>query len=107
MFDWMKGQLTVVDPLAKNKQATPQPWATRIQVTLSRPLTWSERETFNQFVQVKSWGEHRFNLNPDVFEVDSHLESRRLAWEIHHVLAEEFFNVHIKSVFTKFPRVKV
>lgn len=80
---------------------------TELRVTLSRDLTWAEREGFREDC-IDGFSSHRF-LSPDVFVYTdvTGIDSRELAWGLHDYFATEMFNVYIKAVRTISPKVEV
>lgn len=86
----------------------------KLKVTLSRPLTWSEREYLRtQFTGTFRKGEQNF-IDTYIFKLSVDVEigpgpdpTRDVAWELHDFLAGHFFNVHIRAVQTITPKVKL
>jgi len=86
-----------------------RPKPTKLRVTLSRRLTWSEREAFREAID-GVYDSHRFNTNNSAVvyvSASGGMDSRELAWELHDWFATELFNVHIHSVKTIYPEVVV
>lgn len=84
----------------------------KLKVTLSRPLTWSEREYLRvNFTETFRKGEQNF-IDTYIFKLSVDVEigpdpTRDVAWELHEFLAAHFFNVHIRAVQTITPKVKL
>lgn len=91
----------------------------RLRVVLSRDLTWSERETFRErstmdredaaiykLEWVKPAREFLLTVDaPKGYELT--FDSRDVAWALHEDLANEYFNVHLVSVRTLSPKVRL
>lgn len=83
----------------------------KLKVTLSRRLTWSEKETLRvDFTSTFIDGQQKFNKDGSFYlmvvaENDDD-PSRGVAWELHDFLTR-FFNVHIHAVHTLSPKVNV
>lgn len=89
--------------------------ATHITVTLSRELTWAEREGLSEELLIYEVEE--VILGHSVKKIDGkakvinlysmNVSSRSLFDMIHFILSTEFVNVYVKSVQTIYPKVKV
>lgn len=75
--------------------------------TLSRPLTWAEREAFAEYVtEEPGLLGHRFH-GPTKVVIHSSDDSRYVGEEIHTFIGTQFVNVYLKAIKTTFPKVRV
>lgn len=80
---------------------------TKVQFTLSRDLTWAEREAFNEYVtEDPSYYGHRF-LNARQFVIYSKDDSRYVGNEIHTFFGTQLVNVYLAAIHTLYPKVRV
>lgn len=90
-------------------EETPKP--IRVKYTLSRALTYAERERFREFfVDEAGWDkyyDYTFSKKADVVTFETNVDSRELTVILSDFVEKEFLNVYPKSAGTLSPKVAV
>lgn len=81
---------------------------TKVRIRFNRPFTWSERETFRDFVITERLMKHHFNHDdPSELFITTHQDSRAIVKKVQQFVATEYLNIHPKAVKTITPKLEV